>query len=54
MMHRGPCEGGKTRGASGEQIMEAIWVASEMRAGASWAHALKAVEVVGDTEKPDS
>lgn len=41
-------------GASDEQVMEAIWVAAEMRAGASWAHALKAVEVIGDTDKQDS
>lgn len=34
--------------------MEAIWVAAEMRAGASWAHALKAVKVIGDTDKRDS
>jgi AhpD family alkylhydroperoxidase len=27
------------KGASKEEIMEAIWVASEMRAGASYAHA---------------
>lgn len=44
----------KREGASGEQIMEAIWVASEMRAGAAWAHALKAVELIGDTGQPDS
>lgn len=41
-------------GASDEQVMEAIWVAAEMRAGASWTHALKAVEMIGDTDKPDS
>lgn len=36
-------------GASPEQIMEAIWVAAEMRAGASAAHALKAVETMPRT-----
>ncbi|WP_417727705.1 carboxymuconolactone decarboxylase family protein [Roseovarius sp.] len=41
-------------GASDEQVMEAIWVAAEMRAGAAWAHALKAVETIGDTKKRDS
>ncbi|SFD32233.1 carboxymuconolactone decarboxylase family protein [Tropicimonas isoalkanivorans] len=50
----GHVKAAKHEGASGEQIMEAIWVASEMRAGASWAHALKAVEVIGDTDKRDS
>ena len=34
-------------GNTQEQIMEAIWVAAEMRAGASYAHALKAVQAMG-------
>lgn len=50
----GHVKAAKREGASGEQIMEAIWVASEMRAGAAWAHALKAVEMIGDTGQPDS
>lgn len=32
------------QGASKEEIMEAIWVASEMRAGAAYAHATIAME----------
>lgn len=32
------------KGASKEEIMEAIWVASEMRAGAAYAHAALAVD----------
>lgn len=32
------------KGASEEEIMEAIWVAAEMRAGAAYAHASLAVE----------
>ncbi|TYB75918.1 carboxymuconolactone decarboxylase family protein [Bizionia myxarmorum] len=32
------------KGASKEEIMEAIWVASEMRAGAAYAHATLAME----------
>lgn len=32
------------KGASKEQIMEAIWVAAEMRAGAAYAHATLAME----------
>jgi AhpD family alkylhydroperoxidase len=32
------------KGASQEEIMEAIWVAAEMRAGAAYAHANMAVE----------
>jgi len=38
------------KGASKEEIMEAIWVASEMRAGAAYAHASLAMEVM-DTQK---
>ena len=49
----GHVKAARRMGASGEQIMEAIWVASEMRAGAAWAHALKAIEVI-DTDKRDS
>jgi len=32
------------KGASKEEIMEAIWVASEMRAGAAYAHATLAMD----------
>lgn len=38
------------KGASKEEIMEAIWVAAEMRAGAAYAHASLAMEVM-DTQK---
>lgn len=34
----------KQKGASNEEIMEAIWVASEMRAGAAYAHAAIAID----------
>jgi AhpD family alkylhydroperoxidase len=33
-------------GASAEQTMEAIWVAAEMRAGAAYAHSIKALELL--------
>ncbi|HHU10833.1 MAG TPA: carboxymuconolactone decarboxylase family protein [Intrasporangiaceae bacterium] len=36
----------KRKGASEEQIMEAIWVAAEMRAGAAFAHATLAVNTL--------
>ncbi|MFV0301150.1 MAG: carboxymuconolactone decarboxylase family protein [Paracoccus sp. (in: a-proteobacteria)] len=49
----GHVKAARRAGASGEQIMEAIWVASEMRAGAAWAHALKAVEVIGEADRRD-
>ena len=35
------------KGASKEEIMEAIWVASEMRAGAAYAHASIALDEMG-------
>jgi len=34
----------KQKGATNNEIMEAIWVASEMRAGAAYAHAALGVE----------
>lgn len=37
------------KGANQEEIMEAIWVASEMRAGAAYAHASLAID---EMEKP--
>lgn len=39
------------KGASKEEIMEAIWVASEMRAGAAYAHAALAIDEM-DKIKP--
>jgi AhpD family alkylhydroperoxidase len=33
-------------GASGAELMEAIWVAAEMRAGAAYAHSLIAVDEI--------
>lgn len=35
-------------GASAEQIMEAIWVAAEMRAGGAYAHSTLALGVLGE------
>ena len=35
-------------GASGEEIMEAIWVAAEMRAGGAYAHSTIALNVIHD------
>lgn len=39
------------KGASNEEIMEAIWVASEMRAGAAYAHASLAMDEMIAAEK---
>ena len=46
------CSNGHTRqarrkGASPEEIMEAIWVAAEMRAGGAYAHATLALQAMG-------
>ncbi|MCO5948599.1 carboxymuconolactone decarboxylase family protein [Mucilaginibacter flavidus] len=41
------------KGASKQEIMEAIWVASEMRAGAAYAHASLAMDEMGKIENPD-
>lgn len=40
----------KRRGATPEQIMEAIWVAAEMRAGGAYAHSTLALHAIGETE----
>lgn len=39
------------KGASKEEIMEAIWVAAEMRAGAAYAHATIALEAMDDEQR---
>lgn len=44
-------KGSKRAGATNEEIMEAIWVASEMRAGAAYAHAGIALD---EMEKMDN
>lgn len=38
----------KRKGASAEQIMEAIWVAAEMRAGGAYAHSTLALDAIGE------
>lgn len=39
-------------GASPKEIMEAIWVAGEMRAGATYAHSRLAIEALTDKTGP--
>ena len=41
---RSHTKGALRKGASKEEIMEAIWVAAEMRAGAAYAHATLAMD----------
>lgn len=47
----GHVKAARREGATGEQIMEAIWVAAEMRAGAAYAHSVKALALLDDTEE---
>jgi AhpD family alkylhydroperoxidase len=49
------CIRGHTRqalrqGATPKEVMEAIWVAAEMRAGGAYAHAAIAIEVMEEVE----
>jgi len=46
----GHVKAARREGATGAQIMEAIWVAAEMRAGASFAHSIKALELLDEDE----
>lgn len=48
---KGHTKQAKTKGATNNEIMEAIWVASEMRAGAAYAHAALALD---EMEKMDN
>ncbi len=43
---RGHTQLAQTKGASAEQVMEAIWVAAEMRAGGAYAHAAIALDAL--------
>ncbi|MDO8293322.1 MAG: carboxymuconolactone decarboxylase family protein [Gallionella sp.] len=41
---KGPTKAALRHGASQEELMEAIWVAAEMRAGEAYAHSVLAIE----------
>jgi AhpD family alkylhydroperoxidase len=43
---RGHTKGALKAGASEQEIMEAIWVAAEMRAGGAYAHSTLAIDVM--------
>lgn len=53
---RGPTRAALYRGATSQEIMEAIWVAAEMRAGGAYAHATIALDEIGryQSEKESS
>ncbi len=44
---QGHVKAARRAGASDEQVMEAIWVAAEIRAGAAFAHSLIALDAMG-------
>ncbi|MGE0621269.1 MAG: carboxymuconolactone decarboxylase family protein [Pseudomonadales bacterium] len=48
---RGHTKAALRHGASAEEIMEAIWVAAEMRAGGAFAHSSLAVDVIQEAER---
>ena len=50
---RGHTKAALRHGASREQIMEAIWVAAQMRAGATYAHSLLACVSLEEPRDPD-
>ena len=47
---RGHTKAAMQHGATPEEIMEAIWVAAEMRAGAAYAHSLLALDTVNHVQ----
>ena len=47
---RGHTKAALKAGASREQIMEAVWVAAEMRAGAAYAHSLLALDTMREED----
>src|SRR3954468_17451611 len=47
---RGHTKAALRHGASAEEIMEAIWVAAEMRAGAAYAHSALAVDTIAEVK----
>jgi AhpD family alkylhydroperoxidase len=49
---RGHTKAALRHGASQEELMEAIWVAAEMRAGAAYAHSALAIEEMGKSASP--
>ena len=51
---RGHTKGALRAGASEAEIMEAIWVAAEMRAGASFAHSIIALSELEQLEGGDA
>ena len=49
---RGHTKAALRQGATKQEIMEAIWVAAEMRAGAAYAHSILAIEEMEKVAPP--
>lgn len=47
---KGHTKTARLKGATPEELMEAIWVASEMRAGAAYAHAALALDALSEVD----
>jgi AhpD family alkylhydroperoxidase len=47
---RGHTKAALRRGATAEEIMEAIWVAAEMRAGGAYAHSALALDTIEEVK----
>jgi AhpD family alkylhydroperoxidase len=47
---RGHTSAALQQGAAAEEIMEAIWIAAEMRAGAAYAHSALALDTIARAE----
>jgi AhpD family alkylhydroperoxidase len=50
---RGHTSSALKQGATAEEIMEAIWVAAEMRAGAAYAHSALALDTIASTQSKE-
>jgi AhpD family alkylhydroperoxidase len=51
---RGHTSAALKQGATPEELMEAIWVAAEMRAGAAYAHSSLALDTIATVQAPSS
>ena len=49
---RGHTKAALRHGATREEVMEAIWVVAEMRAGGAYAHAALALTAMDEAERP--
>ena len=50
---RGHTRAAMREGATREELLEAIWVAAEMRAGAAYTHSALALDVMEEAASPD-